>query len=406
MAPVNVDGEEALGVVIGAEQRELLMPVHRILRVVDIHLDLSSRRKRKEDSDEKTLQGGRQARHFVAQRCVLRTALGGPGIEIAADLRCPVDGLLERPIRTPGVAVVCLLSSRTLTRPQLCKNAARSGANYTPASTRGHLDCSTNYRALSNAGSISSFTPSKKCCVLTATYLDAWWALLTKRRWTMPERPCSQQTNEEIAHMWDRLAPERHRQIVSGEDLSFLYVTKPTALSLLNECEQDIVLDVGCGTGVLTQTMADTAGQIIAVEPSSVSIDIAKRFCRPKTNIRFLKAPIEEVADILADVPITCAAAIMTLQDVGSLQDVAVALNGILSPRSKLVAILPHPCFWPQYWGYHNCSWFDYSKEIPIEGAYRISGRSTEIATVHTHRPLQQYLNMFSAHNFSTGKNG
>ncbi len=195
---------------------------------------------------------------------------------------------------------------------------------------------------------------------------------------------------------WDRLAEERHRQIVSGEDLSFEYVTVPTTWHLLKGADHTLVLDIGSGTGDFTARLARVATSVIALEPSRASIALALRVCQSAHNVRFVEASLEEAASDLYGQPVTAAVALMTLMTAPDLPGFARALAAILPNGARFVAMLTHPWFWPRYWGYEHKSWFHYHMEIFIEAPFVISRHRTEVRTTHIHRSLEHYLTVFS----------
>ena len=213
-------------------------------------------------------------------------------------------------------------------------------------------------------------------------------------------KPCSPKSHLELIQSWDRLAPERHRQITSGEDLSFHHVIVPTALALLDDCDKTVTLDIGSGTGEFTSQLARCAEQVIAVEPSPVSLQIAKKHLRTCTNVLYMESPIENAVQDLIQCRVTTSVALMSLMTAPNLGAIAQALREILPPLSRFVAILTHPCFWPRYWGYHNEEWFNYDKEVFIEAPFAISQRATDVLTVHIHRSLEHYISTFSASGF------
>ena len=106
---VDVDRQEAAGVVVGMEQRQLLVAVHRIAGIVDVERDRRGRGG--EAAAEEIDQRRRHARHLDARGRVLQPAHGRLRAQRAAALRRPADGQLEQRIGTQGVAVVGILVS-------------------------------------------------------------------------------------------------------------------------------------------------------------------------------------------------------------------------------------------------------------------------------------------------------
>lgn len=213
-------------------------------------------------------------------------------------------------------------------------------------------------------------------------------------------RPCRTKSHADLALEWDKLAEERHRQITSGEDLSFEHVVVPTTLALLSDSDTAVVIDIGSGTGEFTARLAELAAQVIGLEPSPASMDIARTVCRDRRNVRFIQAPVEEAASLLGRESATAAVAVMTLMTTPDLQAFARSLATLLKTGGKFVATLTHPAFWPRYWGYEREPWFDYEKQIFIEAPFVISKHRTDVVTTHVHRPLEKYIDVFSAAGF------
>lgn len=213
-------------------------------------------------------------------------------------------------------------------------------------------------------------------------------------------RPCPAKGHAELILEWDQLAEERHRQITSGDDLSFNHVVVPTTWRLLEDSDRAVVLDVGSGTGEFTVQLAHASGRVIAVEPSRASMALARRVCRGAENVRFVEASLEEVTHRLDERPATAAVAVMTMMTAPDLRAFARALSALLREHGRFVGVLTHPCFWPGYWGYDKELWFTYGIETFIEAPFVISRCRTNVRTTHIHRPLEQYVNVFAEEGF------
>jgi SAM-dependent methyltransferase len=209
-------------------------------------------------------------------------------------------------------------------------------------------------------------------------------------------RPCVAKTHADLALEWDQLAEERHRQIASGDDLSFEHVVVPTTLRLFDGADATLVLDIGSGTGDFTVRLAQVATRVIGVEPSRTSVAVARASCLEAHNVRFIQAPLEEAASMLRGEPVTAAVACMTLMTTPDLGGFAKALAVVLQKEAKFVATLSHPWFWPRYWGYETEAWFNYTQETFIEAPFVISRCRTAVRTTHVHRPLEQYVSVFA----------
>ncbi len=83
---VDVHRQEAAGVVVGVEQRQLLVAVKPVAGVVDVERD--RRWRGREGAAEDVDQGGRHARYLAARRRVLQPAHGGLGTQVVPGRRC------------------------------------------------------------------------------------------------------------------------------------------------------------------------------------------------------------------------------------------------------------------------------------------------------------------------------
>src|SRR5258708_11173375 len=163
----------------------------------------------------------------------------------------------------------------------------------------------------------------------------------------MRMRPCPAKSHADLAREWDQLGEERHRQIESGEELSFDHVVVPTTWRLFEGADRAVVLDIGSGTGDFTAQLAQVAGRVIAVDPSRASIMLARRVCRAIQNVRFVEASLEEAASCLDEGPVTAAVAVMTLMTPPEGRGVSQTVAAALQTPATFVATPPHPCFFP-----------------------------------------------------------
>jgi SAM-dependent methyltransferase len=200
--------------------------------------------------------------------------------------------------------------------------------------------------------------------------------------------PLRKRSTATVAAEWDRIAPIRARQIDSGADHSACAVLAPALMKLLGRT--DSLLDVGCGTGWLSRLLSDNARTVVGVDPSRVSIRWARR-AAPRKNVEFVNASIESFAAAHLE-DFSAAVANMTFGTVSTLPRVLASIHRCLQADGILVFTIPHPCFWPLYWGYADAPWFQYNSEIAIAAPFRIESEGTALITTHIHRPLHQYF--------------
>jgi 2-polyprenyl-3-methyl-5-hydroxy-6-metoxy-1,4-benzoquinol methylase len=203
----------------------------------------------------------------------------------------------------------------------------------------------------------------------------------------------------DITQEWDAIASVRHRQIACGKDLSYHHVLIPSitgALSLLNWVS---LLDVGCGTGHLSNLLARSSQNVTGIDPSRASIEIAREMNNDYPNVHLLQETVEDYAQH-SHSQHDVAVANMVLMDCLDLPAVVGAIAAVTKPGGTLIATITHPWFWPKYWAYEQESWFRYHDEVIIQAPFVISAESTDHFTTHVHRPLEVYFSCLQTHGF------
>lgn len=198
-------------------------------------------------------------------------------------------------------------------------------------------------------------------------------------------------TREDISREWDAIATTRHRQIISGTDLTYHHVLLPSILRRLSNDKHSHILDLGCGTGYLAGLFGERAGQVTGIDPSMASLSIARSYLQSRSNISLVNADIESYARDTHDKH-DIVIANMVLMDCLDLDAAIASIASVLQNRGRLIATITHPWFWPRYWGYENENWFKYRDEIVIQAPFAISAEPTSHLTTHVHRPLERYL--------------
>lgn len=197
---------------------------------------------------------------------------------------------------------------------------------------------------------------------------------------------------EQIIEEWDKIAALRHEQITRGRDVSHRFVLRPCLLGLCADCDQSVVLDAGCGSGVLTAELSFRAEEIYGVDASPQNVQLAANVCKDRPNVRVMNKRLEDLPSV-KDLPhFSLAIANMTFMTCLNLRAVLNAVWTILREDGVLCFTIAHPCFWPQYWSYASEPWFSYKAELIIEAPFRISNEQSSLLTTHVHRSLEQYF--------------
>lgn len=209
-------------------------------------------------------------------------------------------------------------------------------------------------------------------------------------------------TDAVIAAEWDAAAPIRVRQISNGLDFSATRLLAPAIVSLLQlpaDSPVQSLIDIGCGVGWLSRRLTRVARKVSGVDPSASSIKLARsRFGHPRVS--FECSTVQQLRRAAPPGAFDAAVANMTLSVVPRLDGALKAVSYLLGPGGRFVFTIPHPCFWPVYWGYADEPWFDYRRTIAIRAQFRIRKEQTTASTTHIHRPLACYLNALTANRF------
>ena len=95
--------------------------------------------------------------------------------------------------------------------------------------------------------------------------------------------------------IWNEVAPRYHKKWASVNKGPFQSTKK--LVELVNINKGDAVLDVACGTGVVTneiQKKIGKSGYVVGVETSSTAIKIAKKWNGKKLNVNFVNSDAEK----------------------------------------------------------------------------------------------------------------
>lgn len=201
----------------------------------------------------------------------------------------------------------------------------------------------------------------------------------------------SKKSISDISKEWDAVCRKRAEVIQRGDDFSLLGVNIPCILKYLEKCNKSNVLDIGCGSGYLTNLLAEKCENVVGIDASSCSIDIAQELYQ-KDNLMFRAVSLEEYLPSCSFD--TCIANMVLMTDPKAEESIRIVYN-LLKPGGHFLFTITHPCFWPKYWGYDNKEWFDYSKEVFIENEFSTSLSDSMGVTTHIHRPLNMYMNFF-----------
>ncbi|MCM8623206.1 MAG: class I SAM-dependent methyltransferase [Candidatus Accumulibacter sp.] len=195
---------------------------------------------------------------------------------------------------------------------------------------------------------------------------------------------------------WDAIAALRDDQIASGKDHSANFVLAPAILHRLSAGKS--LVDVGCGTGWLTARAEAYASRAVGIDPSHESIALA-RLRHPGQSIKYVSESVESFS--AKGRRFECAISNMAASCAPDLPAFLAASRRILKRGALFIFTIPHPCFWPLYWGYASHPRFKYQKTFAVEGEFKIQKEASTFLTTHFHHPLELYVSGLIAAGFS-----
>lgn len=199
-----------------------------------------------------------------------------------------------------------------------------------------------------------------------------------------------------IVREWDAIAALRDDQVCSGKDHSANFVLAPAILSQLPKAGS--LVDIGCGTGWLTARAAKHVKATIGIDPSFESIALA-RLRHSGRSISYCAESVEAYSRKSKKFEVGISN--MAASSAPDLEAFFSASRRILKKSALFVFTIPHPCFWPLYWGYASHPRFDYERSFAVEGEFKIQKESSKFLTTHFHHPLEQYVSALAAARFS-----
>jgi SAM-dependent methyltransferase len=199
-----------------------------------------------------------------------------------------------------------------------------------------------------------------------------------------------------IIKEWDAIARARDEQIATGKDHSATKILGPAILESTPDCQS--IIDIGCGTGWLTEQLTRKSKLVVGIDPSSISIAIAVEQHLAR-SIEYTNASIEDYSQ--EGRKFSTAVANMSASCSNDLMAFCQGARAVLKKNSPFIITIPHPCFWPLYWGYASHPEFDYNRSSAIETEFKIQAESTEMITTHFHHPLANYLSALSSSGFA-----
>ena len=211
---------------------------------------------------------------------------------------------------------------------------------------------------------------------------------------------------------WDPVAKWYNGWVGKRGSLYHRAVAIPTVMALADPQSGELVLDLGCGQGVLAPHVLKQGANYQGVDGSRTLVQLARSHHAEagKRNhaaqfvlgdVRKLRE-LPEVKEKSADVAVF----MLSIQDMDPLHEVLQAAAWALKPNGRIVIFMLHPAFRvPRQsgWGfdpgrkltYRRVDSYLSSRGVPMKAYAEVTSRASG-TTWSFHRPLSEYVNTMS----------
>ncbi len=212
-----------------------------------------------------------------------------------------------------------------------------------------------------------------------------------------PETGPDPEIAEQGLTCWDINVNIRRQDLEQGTDVTYVQVIKPWVIDkvLQISTEKSRILDTGCGCGYLTNAIYETGRKLLlGVDLSSLSIQCARK------QYPYIPFICQNIYSYAPPEPIDNCIAVMTLNNLPDLDRYFTAVRDALTKGGKLIAVIPHPCFWPA--GHLNGQEYSYFAERPYPYSFSTKGRKDYGAEItYYHRTMETYLRSIRENGFN-----
>lgn len=153
--------------------------------------------------------------------------------------------------------------------------------------------------------------------------------------------------NDEVKRSWDANADHWDSKMGEGNEFHELLI-KPTQLKFLDIAPGDFILDVGCGNGQFSRTMAEFGANVLATDISPVMITNAKKRTSEKLknlSFRVLDATDRSALAKLGERVFDSVVCTMALFDMSDVESLIKSISDLVKPDGKFVFSILHPAF-------------------------------------------------------------
>lgn len=181
----------------------------------------------------------------------------------------------------------------------------------------------------------------------------------------------------------------------------------PTVMRLAGVEPGELVVDIGCGQGVMAHHVSKAGGRYLGVDASAAMIKFAKERRQGEGEFELGDARDLVGTTSLREGSVDVAMFVLSIQDMDPLSEVIASTARVLAPSGRVVLFMVHPAFRAPRgsgWGYDERRKLVYRRveryltpaAVPMK-AYAEVSQAPRGATISFHRPLQTYVTCLSA---------
>ena len=214
---------------------------------------------------------------------------------------------------------------------------------------------------------------------------------------------------------WEPVAKWYNGWVGKKGSLYHRAVAIPTVMELADPKPGEVLLDLGCGQGVLAPHVLRQGATYQGVDGSRTLVQLARKHHgeNAKGKAQFIVgdarklSALPEIQAKSADIAVF----MLSIQDMNPLGEILAAAAWALKPAARIVIFMLHPAFRvPRQsgWGfdpgrkltYRRVDSYLTPRAVPMKAYAEVSARASG-TTMSFHRPLSEYVNTLSELGFS-----
>lgn len=211
---------------------------------------------------------------------------------------------------------------------------------------------------------------------------------------------------------WDPVAKWYNGWVGKRGSLYHRAVAIPSVVELADVQPGELVLDLGCGQGVLAPHVLKQGAKYQGVDGSRTLVQLARRHhaedAKHKNAAQFILGDVRKLGELseIKEGSADVAVFMLSIQDMDPLDEVLKAASWALKPDGRIVVFMLHPAFRPPRqsgWGfdpgrkltYRRVDSYLTPRGVPMKAYAEVTSRASG-TTWSFHRPLSVYVNTLS----------